>query len=448
MRDLIGCLRDERRIESIFALLIIAAIVNAIYFTWQNGYLPPPFFYEPGDVYGDWFNTAFWARSEGAYDTWTTLYPPLTFVFLKLVGIGHCYPQFRAYDASAGYAARDCDWLGIAMIWVLLVVNVILTYRALKKIDPKTAALRTCCAGFGWPMLDAVERGNLFLIAYTCFILAVSTIMKSFQARAIFAAMAINFKVYLISAFLPLVLKRKWYRTEMIIIWTALVYLISYVIFGYGTLGELFRNLTNWSSDVAGQLLDLWPATSYRPLIAFLQSDNFPIVLFIDSFTLSLAVNGLKILLATAQALIVLSAVSVALRPEAVPSWRLINLGVLLAIVTTETGGYTPAYFLLLIMMEPWKGTMRKILICLAYILAIPYDIPLADVVPVVRDTYIGGTTTIISYSITLAPLIRPALIILVAIILSLLTMVEVWQAVQRHGIDSRPLRWRAPAGA
>lgn len=441
MKVLIGCLRDDRRIESIFALLIIAAIVSAIFFTWENGYLPPPFFYEPGDVYGDWFNTAFWARSEGAYDTWTTLYPPLTFVFLRLVGIDHCYPKFRDFDMSAGYAARDCDWLGIVVIWAILALNIVLTYRTLKKIDPRTAPLRTCCAGIGWPMLDAVERGNLLLIAYTCFLLAVSPLISSSKARAAFAGLAINFKIYLISAFLPLVLKRQWSRVEMIIISTVLVYLLSFFLHGYGTPAEIVRNLSNWSNSVASQLLDLWPATSYQPLIAFLQSDNFPIVLFIDSFTLNLAVDGLKAVLMAAQALVVLSAVSVALRPEAVPSWRLINLGVLLAIITTETGGYTPAYFLLLIMMEPWKGMMRKALICLAYLLAIPYDIPLASVVPVVRDTYIGGTTTIISYSITLAPLIRPGLIILIAIILSLLTMTEVWQAVQRYGIGTKPLR-------
>ncbi|OSZ70702.1 hypothetical protein CAP39_06990 [Sphingomonas sp. IBVSS1] len=442
MKALVGCLRDERRIETLFSLAIIAAIINAILFTWDNGYLPPPFFYEPGDVYGDWFNTAFWARSEGAYDTWTTLYPPLTFVFLRLVGIDRCYPKFRDYDTSAGYAARDCDWLGIVMIWALLAINIVLTYRALKKIDPKTAPLRTCCAGFGWPMLDAVERGNLLLVAYTCFLLAVTPLLSSTRTRAVFAAMAINFKIYLISAFLPLVLKRQWFRVELIVLSTIFVYMLSYVIHGYGTPFEIVRNLTNWSNAVASQILDLWPATSYQPLIAFLQSDNLPLALFIDSFTLNLVLSGLTALLLATQALVVLSAISVALRPEAVPSWRLINLGVLLAIITTETGGYTPAYFLLLIMMEPWKGVLRKTLICLGYVLAIPYDIPLASVLPVVRDTYIGGTTTIISYSITLAPLIRPGLIILVAIILSLLTLIEVWQAVQRHGIGPRPLRW------
>lgn len=442
MRDLIGCFRDQRRIEAIFALLIIAAIVHAIFFTIENGYLPPPFFYEPGDVYGDWFNTAYWARSEGAYDTWTTLYPPLTFVFLRLVGIDQCYPKFRDFDMSAGYAARDCDWLGIVMIWALLIINAALTYWTLRKIDPKTAALRTCCAGIGWPMLDAVERGNLLLIAYTCFLLAVSPLVSSSRARVTFAALAINFKIYLVSAFLPLVLKRQWFRVEMIIIATVLVYLFSYFVLGYGTPVEIIRNLSNWSNSVASQILDLWPATSYQPLIAFLQSDNFPIVLFIDSFTLNWAVNGLKVVLVATQAIIVLAAISVALRPEAVPAWRLINLGVLLAIVTTETGGYTPAYFLLLLMMEPWKGTLRKILISLGYLLAIPYDIPLANVVPVVRDTYIGGTTTIISYSITLAPLIRPAIIIVVSLCLSLLTLIEVWQAVQQYGIAARPLRW------
>jgi hypothetical protein len=452
VKALIGCLRDERRIEALLALIILASIVQVGVFVWQNNYLPPPFFYEPEDAYADWFNTAYWARSTGAYDVWTTLYPPLTFVFLRPLGFDECYPQFRAFDnvvaLGAAYSARDCDWPGIVCIWGFFALNAVLTYKVLKKIDPRTALLRTCCVGIGWPMLDAVERGNLFLVAYTCFLLAVSPVLRSARLRALFAGLAINFKIYLIAAFAPIVLKRQWTRVEMILISTIALYLASFSIFGYGNPIEIVTNLTRWSDDVASQLLDLWPATSYRPLIAFVESDKFPLTLYLDSETRQWAALFVTALLKSCQLLILVSAVSVYWRPEAVPAWRLINLGLLLAIVTTETGGYTPGYVLLLLMMEPWRGWLRKSAIVIGYLLAIPQDIPLANVAPVVRDTYIGHSTTIVSYSITLAPLVRPGLIIIVAMLLSALTLHEVWQAVRRDGLGARPLRHSSPGAA
>lgn len=77
--------------EMLFALAILGLLVRVAYLFDQNGYLPQPFFYEPSDTFMDWFNTAYWARDPGAYDSWRTIYPPLTFVVLRSLGSDRCY---------------------------------------------------------------------------------------------------------------------------------------------------------------------------------------------------------------------------------------------------------------------------------------------------------------------------------------------------------------------
>jgi hypothetical protein len=130
----------DRWIEPLLALLILAGIANSLLFLAREGYLPVPFFYEPGDTFADWFNTAYWARDPGTYDVWNTIYPPLSFVFMRLVGIDHCYPTRRPFDFSAGLAARDCDWLGLVMIFAIFVLNSVLIWLTFRKINRSTDA--------------------------------------------------------------------------------------------------------------------------------------------------------------------------------------------------------------------------------------------------------------------------------------------------------------------
>ena len=104
------------RVEWMFMLAILAGITYHMTFLLLEGYLPAPFFYETYDTWMDWFNTAFWAREPGAYDVWRTIYPPITFVFLKIFGIDSCY--------TGPVEARQCDWLGIAVMHGIFVMNI------------------------------------------------------------------------------------------------------------------------------------------------------------------------------------------------------------------------------------------------------------------------------------------------------------------------------------
>jgi hypothetical protein len=142
----------------------------------------------------------------------------------------------------------------------------------------------------------------------------------------------------------------------------------------------------------------------------------------------------------TVQALILVAAAAIWLRPEAVSSYRAVNLAILLVLITTEPGGYTQVYFMMFIMMEPWKGFYRKWAIIACYVLAIPLDIPIDSAPEVVRDTYFGYGRTVISYKVMIGPFFRPMIIMSVAAAIALLTIVEVWKDVRLQGWSTR---WR-----
>lgn len=428
-------------IELIFSAIIVIAIIYTIGYLFNNNYLPFTFFYEPDDLFADWFNTAYWAYDPGSYDTWTTLYPPLSFVFLRALTNGTCYPMRGvASDGGYGLAARECDWLSFVWICGFFLINILLVYLALRKIDRSTAIPRTICVALGWPMLNGLERGNLILPAFTVFILAFAPLLRSAWLKWLCAGLAVNFKVYLIGAALAPLLKRRWRWGECACLAVVLVYLFSYALAGRGTLGELAANLQNWAALPSATPLDMWSATTYEALYKLLDSTIYPISAIIGSRNVEILGIVIPTLLRTTQLIILTAAFAIWLRPEVVPTFRAINLAVMLALISSEAGGYTSSLFMLLVMMEPSRGFGRKAAIILCYILALPIDVAIDQVAPVVRDTYFRHSTVIVTAYIKLGPFIRPLLIQLVAVSISFVTIRDVWNDIQRQGWADR---WR-----
>ena len=434
--------RNGLLVEWALAGVILSSVIWSLWHLWYYSYLPQPFFYEPSDLFADWFNTSYWARNEGAYDVWTTLYPPLSFVFLGIFGIDECYPRSRAYDPSAGLAARDCDWLGTLTLFGAYLLSAYVAWRIIRKLTPDRSRIipRTICVALGWPLLDALERGNLMLVAFVCFALAFGPLLKSARLRWLFAGLAVNFKVYLIAAIMPLLFKRRWMWVEGALISIVLVYLVTFAIFGHGTPVEIVRNLTSWSQLGTASPLDMWFSTTYKAFIGLLKGEVFPATLILGSATVDTLQWVLPALLYFVQATVLLAFVAAWYRPEKVSHYRLINLGTMFALITSEAGGYTPAFFTLLIMLEKWKGAARAWCIVMCYLLAISYDISLDQAQEVVRDTAIRDSTVIVTFYVTVGPFIRPAMILSIPFVLALATIRDVWLDVRNQGWAER---WR-----
>ena len=71
--------RDWTRWEHGFAVPVLLGLIYCVGHLLVEGYLPQPFFYQPFDVWMDWFNTAFWSHNPGAYDSWSTSTPQYHF---------------------------------------------------------------------------------------------------------------------------------------------------------------------------------------------------------------------------------------------------------------------------------------------------------------------------------------------------------------------------------
>ncbi|MES2492715.1 MAG: hypothetical protein V4579_05465 [Pseudomonadota bacterium] len=429
--------------ETILAGIVAGGVLYCLWHVAVYHYLPQPFFYEPDDLFADWFNTAYWSRDPGTYDAWKTLYPPISFVFLRLFGIASCYPSRRSFngsDLSFGLPARECDWLGMATMFGVFFLNLVLIYLIFRKWNKPTALQRTICLGLGLPMLDGLERGNLVLVSFNLLLLAFGPLIRSARLRWLCAGLAVNFKVYLIAPILALLIKRKWRWVESALIATVLVYLASYALLGRGTPKELYDNIVFFANLPAMQILDFWYSTTYEALLSLMRGDFFPFILLIGSRNLSLALFVIPLLQHVTQALIVLAAAAAWLRPECATSYRVINLSILLVLVTTEPGGYTQTYFMLFTLLEPWKGGLQKAAIVGCYLLAIPLDYPIDHAADVVRDTYFGHSTQIIAFKVMLGPFIRPLIIMLIAQCLAVQTIRDVTRDVWEDGWASR---WR-----
>ena len=442
MRAIIEWLIVKRWVEPAFAIFILLGIVRCAIYLYQNSYLPPPFFYEPSDTYADWFNTAFWSRDIGTYDVWRTLYPPLSFVVTRVLGIDSCYPDRRSYDFSAGLAARDCDWVGLGFIWVFFLLNLVLVWKVFKRTDRSTAIPRTICLGLGLPMLDALERGNLVLIAFACLLLGTGPLLKSARLRWLAIGLAVNFKVYLIAAIAPLVVKRRWRWVEGALLSVVLVYLASFTLLGRGTPVEIYENIRDFSTMPAAQITDQWYTITYQPLLSLITEGTFPLNLLIGSRNVDLIALVLPLLRHIVQASIVVALMVTMLRPETIPAYRVINLGILLALITSEAGGYTMICFMLFTLMEQWHGIARRWAIFMCYLLALPLDVIMDKTFPLPRDTYFGDRATMISFYVTIGPFLRPLIIMTIALALSLLTIHTVMKNLSYQLTGKR---WQSP---
>jgi hypothetical protein len=421
-------------VETLFLILIVGLLVRIAVLYDSTGYLPQPFFYEPSDTFMDWFNTAFWSRDPGAYDSWRTIYPPLTFVVLRFLGIDSCY------RANEGLPSRDCDWVGITAILAFFVINLVLCWLTFWKIDRKTAVQRTVALAMGMPMLFALERGNVLLITFTCFLLAVGPLIASARLRWLAAGIALNFKVYLIAAFLVQILKRRWRHVEGMLIATIAVYLVSYAIYGAGSPIEIFTNITNYSSGfVASQVLDIYYSVTYQPLASLLDGMVFPVLRIVGSDLAEIGLLVIVPLTYTGQALLVIALASTYFRPEAVSPHRLAALGICLALISSEAGGYTQILVILLVFMEPWKGIARPVALVCCYILCLPGEIVLGLTPTIWRDSWLSDHAVQVQIGVGLGFFLRPGLLIAVAISLSLSTIADVRRMIMQRGWRNRP---------
>jgi len=409
--------------------LMLAVLASLVWTALQfraTGYLPQPFVFDTNDTFMDWFNTAYWANHPGAYEVWGSIYPPLSFVFLHLFSLPDCY-------LSSPFHARDCDGLARGVILGFYALNLLLVWLSLRRADPRTAPMRAVAFGFGLPLLFTLERGNLILVALPCFILAHGPLLRSARWRALAAAAAINFKPYLLLPVLAQALKRDWRALELAAFATVALYLATLALVGGGTPTQLVANTANWVVFQGGQVWnEIHYSTSYAPLLAV---RKMPVsVLDFVSSDLVETIEAVVPLVIRASQVVALAALAGAwLQPRALPAHRVATILLGAYLVTQSPGGYTQAFLLFLVLLERWEGPGPIIAIICAYLLCIVADWPLATVLELNTNSWLGGRPVMPSFGLALGHFARPGLIVLIVWALSLDSVLRVIRAHRAH---------------
>lgn len=426
--------RNGQWLEWPLALAVLAGLIYVGYLTVAYGYFPQPFFWDADDTFRDWFSTAVYAHAGGAYRTWFSVYPPLSFVVLKFLGVPSCY------YSTESKLARSCDWIGIGAIHAIFVINAILIAMTFMKIDRKTALQRSFVLAAGMPMLFGLERGNLVLLCFTFVLLGFGPLLKSTRWKWFFAGLAVNLKVYIIAGVLSHLLKRRWLWVEGVFISIAGIWAASFAIYGSGTPIEIYHNIINFTNGFQmGSVLDVWYTNTFNSLKFVLEYQSM-INIFIGSEAVSRGILAINVTVHLAQLIIILAALATWLRPEVVPAFRVTFFGIALVMITSETGPYTQPIMFLFVFMERWEGWWRPLAIAVCYILCIPGDIHLGSVVPVYQFSYISGHYLFFNQGIALGMFLRPFLFLLPAYFLGIHTLYVVWVDIRQQGWKQR---WR-----
>ena len=399
----------QGRAESVLAALVLAGLGFVAWRFVQQGYLPQPFYYRVSQTLMDLYSPALWANHADAYSRWRSLYPPLSFVYLHLTSLNSCY-------AADDLAGRDCDWLSRLALFAVFLGNLALVYRNYRLSDPRTAVPRTIAMGLGLPMLYALERGNLLIPCFTCFVLGYGDLIRRRWVRCLALAAAMNFKPYLVFIALPLVAKRRWADLAWCVGLGGAIYLATALWYGSGWPAEMIANETSYAGAASkSYFADLYYATDYWPLIRLLH--GYPPDLRLGSAQVSQAWSlGLTVLLRATQ-VAALALVALAMfRPRGVDVRRLgalVAVGALTA-YTTGSAGYAQIFLFFLVFYEPWRGPVRITVLLATYLLCIPVDQVILPVIHQQAYSWLGGRDVTPTAGVSVGQLVRPALLLII----------------------------------
>jgi hypothetical protein len=421
-----------------FALLIpvLASFVWVVKFFIERHYLPEPFVFDVNDTFMDWFNVAYYANRPGTYDVWHSVYPPLSFVFLRLFSVHRCYGN--------AFIARDCDWIGTAALLASYALDCVLAALVFRRRNRASALPRSLAFALGMPLLFTLERGNLILVCLIPFILAYGELLGSAASRALAFAMTINFKPYLVVPSLALAVRRDWRGLELAGLATVALYLVTLMLFGSGSPGALLENTSMFAAYVSGQFWEQsYYSTSYAPLLGIGDSP-IPILAFIGSRVVEIVLWLIPVLIAATQIMALVGLIAAWLQPRAISLAR--NAALLMGahLATQSPGGYTLAFVVFLVFLETGRRPGQIVALVAAYALSISYDQIIATVIDGNTPSWLSGRAVHAGFGLAVGQFVRPGL--LIAIVWSL-AIDSVTLSILAHR-RTRPSLGLLPAGA
>jgi len=363
----------------------------------SRGALPHPFNADPSEARMDFYNTAFWAHVPGAYNIWHSVYPPLSFVFVRLFTNASCY-------ALTPYAARACDPAAAWAIVAFYLANGGLAFLAFWRSSAATAVPRTLALCLGLPMLYSLDLANLIIPCFTAFVLAEGGLLRARWARRLCLALSLNFKPYLLVMAIPRLLRLRIGWLVGVGVAGVIVYLVTLALFGAGSPRALLEDVYVYASSQTQAYADVNHLTAIAARSANLWQLTMPAVLRLGQ---GVSIGGFLV---------------------AALSRRPVNGRWLAALALTwvcgegalHTQGFSADYtqiFLIFIVFLDAEATSASLFIrVLAYLLCFSPDITLLHVDTVSRVGFYSGRTSLVDFDLSFSQFVRPMLVVFMQI--------------------------------
>lgn len=189
----------------------------------------------------DFFSTLYWADIAGRYTMGKSIYPPLNYIFLKLVRM--VFIGGVTFSDTFALRASGFSVVLFVLFSYLIVPILILRNNLWSRFSVAEKTLLYFSIILSTPMLFALERGNLIL--YTLFILPF-VLSHSGLVRAVSIAVLVNLKPYFALLIFYYLIRRDWKQFWKCTLITGLLFLISGVLLDQGFI-NLFFNIFDWT---------------------------------------------------------------------------------------------------------------------------------------------------------------------------------------------------------
>jgi hypothetical protein len=204
----------------IVILPIVAGFFYYIYYLMVNRYLPSPFVWSKSETFMDLFNTLHWAYDDGRYTEWDSIYPPLSFLILRLINF-----VFAGGDNVTAALMRENSPFVIAGFFLiyLTVPSVVLKTKLWQGLLTSEKILIYFAIILSTPMLFALERGNLIVL---CPVLLALVLSRIGIVRCLCIGLLINIKPYFALLMIYYIARKNWKGFTTSVVLSGLIFVV------------------------------------------------------------------------------------------------------------------------------------------------------------------------------------------------------------------------------
>ena len=220
----------------------VAGILYYIYYFVLNSYLPSPFVYDKSDTFMDLFNTLYWVYDEGRYTDWGSVYPPLGFLILKVIN----FLCNGSYFGDAAFMRDNSIFVVVGLGFIYLSVPfLVLKTKYWLGFSSTERLLYYFIMLLSTPMLFALERGNMIILAPVLLAIALAKIGFT---RALCIALLINIKPYFALLIIYYLVRQNWKGFVSCALLSGLIFAITGLAFD-NNFFYFFINMFSYSQE-------------------------------------------------------------------------------------------------------------------------------------------------------------------------------------------------------